>query len=47
MKSTKTAMLNLLAKASMKSAISAAGAVSLFGYCQPKEPTSIKKLIKS
>jgi cyclic lactone autoinducer peptide len=47
MKSTKMAMLNLLAKASMKSAISAAGAASLFGYCQPKEPEVLKKLIKS
>lgn len=42
----KKVMLNLLAQASMKSAIKAAGAASQFGYCQPKEPKSLKVLKK-
>lgn len=46
MKNTKKAMLDLLAKTSMKSAVKAAGAASWFGYCQPKEPKSLKALKK-
>ncbi|MDR0920235.1 MAG: cyclic lactone autoinducer peptide [Oscillospiraceae bacterium] len=47
MKNIKKTILNLLAKAGMNSAIKAAGAASSMGYCQPKEPEALKKLIRS
>lgn len=46
MKNTKKAILNLLAKASMSSAVKAAGAASSLGYHQPKEPKALKNLKK-
>lgn len=42
----KKAILNLIAKAGMTSAIKAAGAASLYGYHQPKEPKALKNLKK-
>lgn len=46
MKSVKKAILNVLAKAGMSSAINAAGAASAYGYHQPKEPEAVRKLRK-
>lgn len=44
MKKSKKIVLNLIAKAGMKSAIKAAGAASCFGYHQAKEPLNIKSI---
>lgn len=42
----KKAILNMLAKAGMTSAVKAAGAASIWGYHQPKEPKALKNLKK-
>lgn len=46
MKGMKDKFLNLLAKAGMKSAINAAGSASSLCFHQPKEPKSLKKMLK-
>lgn len=46
MKSIKKALLNVLAKAGMSSAVSAAGVASSYDYHQPKEPNAMKKMKK-
>ncbi len=46
MKNTKKSILNLMAKAGMRSAVKAAGSASLFSYHQPKEPKALKSLKK-
>lgn len=46
MKNTKKAILNLVAKAGMSSAVKAAGAASSLGYHQPKEPKALQNLKK-
>lgn len=46
MKSVKKAILNVLAKVGMSSAVNAAGAASAYGYHQPKEPKALKKMKK-
>ncbi len=46
MKSVKKAILNVLAKAGMSSAVNAAGSASAYGYHQPKEPKSLQNLKK-
>lgn len=46
MKSVKKAILNMLAKAGMNSAVNAAGAASSLGFHQPKEPEALKKMKK-
>lgn len=42
MKNMKKAILNMIAKAGMKSAVKATGAASAYGYHQPKEPHALK-----
>lgn len=46
MKNVKQTVLNLLAKAGMRSAIKAAGSASCFGYHQVAEPKSVKNFKK-
>ncbi len=46
MKNTKKSILNLMAKAGMRSAVKAAGSASLFSYHQPKEPKCLKQISK-
>jgi len=46
MKNTKKSVLNLMAKAGMRSAIKSAGAASTFSYHQPKEPKCLKQISK-
>ncbi len=46
MKNTKKAILNLVAKTGMSSAVKAAGAASSLGYHQPKEPKTLQNLKK-
>lgn len=46
MKSVKKAILNVLAKAGMSSAVNAVGAASSYGFHQPKEPKALKKMKK-
>ena len=43
---TKKAILNLVAKTGMSSAVKAAGAASSLGYHQPKEPKTLQNLKK-
>lgn len=46
MKNTEKSVLNLMAKAGMRSAVKAAGAASTFNYHQPKEPKCLKQISK-
>ena len=46
MKIMKKNILNAVAKFGMHSAIKAAGSASSFGFHQPKEPETLKKLKK-
>ena len=46
MKNVKESILDAVAKFGMHSAIKAAGAASIYGFHQPKEPEALKKLKK-